>query len=55
MSELKINQLLIKQIEDVYGKNFDFSRASGKVKDLLAKINSSYNNLEYQSKQNNIS
>ena len=54
MSELKINQLLIKQIEDVYGKNFDFSRASGKVKDLLAKINSSYNNLEYQSKQNNI-
>ncbi|CAA6808808.1 MAG: Unknown protein [uncultured Sulfurovum sp.] len=54
MSEIQINQLLIKQIEDIYGKGFDFSRAGGKVKDLLEKINNSYNNLEYQSKQNNI-
>ncbi|CAA6821641.1 MAG: Unknown protein [uncultured Sulfurovum sp.] len=54
MRELEVNQLLIKQVQDVYGKDFDFKKLDEKVQALLKNVNSSYNNLGYQIKQNNV-
>jgi len=54
MKELNTNELLTKQISDIYGKNFKISDFDEKIQSLLSNINTSYQKFEYQVEQNNI-
>jgi len=54
MKKLDNNQLLQKQISDIYGKNFKLSDFDEKTQLLLSKVNNTYHNLEYKIQQNNV-
>lgn len=54
MNKLYENELLHKQITDVYGKNFKLSDFDEKTQLLLSKINNAYHKLEYEVQQNSI-
>lgn len=54
MKKLDKNQLLQKQISDIYGKNFKLSDFDKKTQLLLSKVNNTYHNLEYKIQQNNV-
>ncbi|CAA6801456.1 MAG: Unknown protein [uncultured Sulfurovum sp.] len=54
MSELEVNQLLKKQLKDIYGPNFELTNLDTNVQALINKVSNSYTNLDYHVKQNNI-